>query len=189
MNMRSYLSDEQLLRQLLKVRKKDLKGSTVKEMVDGLTSGPNQDERFWLVREICQRYGEIRFRQGETYINSAQVFSNFGVRLGTAFQELFFSLILDNKHRVVSEQLISMGTLNQSLVHPREVFVSAIELRATAILVVHNHPAGDPKPSIQDIDITKRLVEVGKIIGINVIDHVIIGQGTYFSFMDEGIMP
>jgi DNA repair protein RadC len=93
------------------------------------------------------------------------------------------------KHRVVSKQLISMGTLNRSLVHPREVFVSAIELRATAILVVHNHPSGDPKPSVQDIDITKRLVEVGKIIGINVIYHVIIGQGTYFSFMDEGIMP
>ncbi|MBT4285856.1 MAG: JAB domain-containing protein, partial [Deltaproteobacteria bacterium] len=86
-------------------------------------------------------------------------------------------------------QVISIGILNKSLVHPREVFVPALERRAAAIVLCHCHPSGDPKPSTQDKEITKRLVEVGKLIGINVLDHLIIGDNGYYSFVDEDVMP
>ena len=84
--------------------------------------------------------------------------------------------------------MITMGTLNQSLIHPREIFAPAIELRAASVILIHSHPSGDTKPSQQDIEITKRLSEVGEIMGIKVMDHVIIGDD-YFSFVDDGIMP
>ncbi len=109
-------------------------------------------------------------------------------RLKHAQQEEFHVLILDNKHRVILEQLISKGTLTQSLIHPRECFAPAISLRAAAIILVHNHPSLDPKPSQQDIEITKRLSEVDVLVGIKVLDHVIVGDN-YFSFADDGMMP
>jgi proteasome lid subunit RPN8/RPN11 len=120
--------------------------------------------------------------------NSLDIYHQLRDELSSAVQESFYTLILDNKHRRISLQHISKGTINQSLVHPREVFAPAIQLRATSVVLLHNHPSGDPHPSAQDIDITKRLIEVGQIVGIKVIDHVIVGQDAYFSFMDEGIL-
>ena len=104
-------------------------------------------------------------------------------------QESFFILILDNKHRTIKLQKISQGILNKSLVHPREVFAPAIQLRAAAIILIHNHPSGDPTPSTADINITRRLVQVGEIVGISVLDHVIIGKSSFYSFVDEDRMP
>ena len=182
----NFLSDTELIRRLLKVRKRDLKGSNVREMIDGLTG---ENEKIGLVREICQRYGETRLQAGNSFSASVQVFDHFKVRLGSVYQEMFFTLILDNKHRLIEERLITVGTLNQSLVHPREIFAPAIEKRAAAIICIHNHPSGDPKPSQQDIQITKQLVDVGNLVGIRPLDHIIVGTDTYYSFMDESIMP
>jgi DNA repair protein RadC len=181
----NFLSDGELLQRLLKDTDLELRGSSVKEM---LNSPQSDSERLWLVREICVRYGENRIQRGDVFNRSQQVFDHFGIRLGNAHQEMFFTLVLDNKHRLISEVLISMGTLNQSLVHAREVFAPAIEQRAAAIILVHNHPSGDPQPSTQDINITKRLVEVGELVGIKVLDHIVIGQDKYFSFVDEDLM-
>ena len=144
------------------------------------------DERVDLVREIAARYGEKRIL-GQSFNSAKQVYEHFKIRLGTARQEEFHVLILDNKHRVIHEKMITLGTLNQSLIHPREIFAPAIELRAASIILVHSHPSGDVRPSNQDIEITKRLSEVGKLVGISVLDHVIIGDD-YFSFVDDGIM-
>ena len=145
------------------------------------------DERVDLVREIAARYGEKRIL-GQSFNSAKQVYEHFRIRLGTARQEQFHVLILDNKHRVIEEKMITMGTLNQSLIHPREIFAPAIELRAASVILIHSHPSGDTKPSQQDIEITKRLSEVGEIMGIKVMDHVIIGDG-YFSFVDQEMMP
>lgn len=103
-------------------------------------------------------------------------------------QEAFFTLILDNRYRQIHCGEVTRGILNRSLIHPREVFSPAIQLRAAAVILVHNHPSGDPQPSTQDIEITKRLAEAGKIVGIEVVDHVIIGEETYFSFVDEALL-
>lgn len=90
-------------------------------------------------------------------------------------REVFVVLLLDVRNRLIRAEVISVGTLTASLVHPREVFASAITRRAASIVVAHNHPSGDPSPSEEDIALTNRLTEVGRILGIEVLDHVILG--------------
>lgn len=103
-------------------------------------------------------------------------------------QEYFISLTLDGASNLIQKRTVFIGTLNHSIVHPREIFADAITDRAAGIIFVHNHPSDDPDPSKQDIEITKRLVEVGKIVGIEVIDHIIIGKDGYLSFQTENIL-
>ncbi len=103
-------------------------------------------------------------------------------------KEVFIALHLDGKNRIVCFDRVSVGSLNQSIVHPREVFKSAILSSAAALILVHNHPTGDPVPSAEDVAITKRLSEVGELIGIRVLDHVIVGDGQYSSFVERGIL-
>lgn len=100
-------------------------------------------------------------------------------------QEHFFVLLLDAKDRVIGNRVIFKGSLHASIVHPREVFKEALKVSAASIIVGHNHPSGDPRPSREDIEVTKRLVEVGKIMGIDVLDHIIVGDANkYCSFKD-----
>lgn len=103
-------------------------------------------------------------------------------------QEIFKIILLDTKNRVINVENITTGTLNASLVHPREVFVKAIKQHAAAIILVHNHPSGDPEPSQEDKSITKRLVEAGELLGISVLDHIIIGRGEFLSFKQEKLI-
>lgn len=103
-------------------------------------------------------------------------------------QEHFKVLLLDTKNQVISIEEISKGTLNISIVHPRDVFKAAVRRNANSLILVHNHPSGDPTPSIEDKKLTKRLVEAGRIIGIPVLDHIVIGFDRYISFMREGLI-
>ena len=102
-------------------------------------------------------------------------------------QEQFIIVLLDNKHRYLAEEDVTIG-LNKSLVHPQEVFASAIEHRAAALICFHNHPCGDPEPLREDYQITQRMVEVGKLVGIPVLDHVIVGGDNYASFAEKGLL-
>lgn len=97
-------------------------------------------------------------------------------------KEYLVALYLNARNRVIKQQTISVGTLTASLIHPREVFAPAIQNHAAQLILVHNHPSGDVEPSLEDIHITERLVEVGNILGIKVIDHVILAQNNFFSF-------
>lgn len=99
-------------------------------------------------------------------------------------QEVFGILILNTKNKIVAVHEISRGTLNSSSVHPREVFKPAVLHNAAAIICFHNHPSGDPEPSRDDIEVTKRLVEAGKIMGIEVLDHIIVGEDRYVSLKE-----
>ncbi len=100
-------------------------------------------------------------------------------------KEYFNILLLNTKHELISIENISIGSLNASIVHPREVFQRAIKRSSSSIILVHNHPSGDPSPSNEDIKITKRLQEAGSIVGIEVLDHIIIGDGTYCSLKER----
>lgn len=101
-------------------------------------------------------------------------------------KEMFIEFCLNTKNQIIREDTISIGSLNANIVHPREVFKTALAESAAHIIVAHNHPSGDPTPSKEDIEITKKLREAGKIIGIEVLDHVIIGDGKHFSMKEAG---
>ena len=103
-------------------------------------------------------------------------------------KEHFKSVLLNTKGDVISCDDISVGELSATVVHPREVFNMAVKKSAAAVIFVHNHPSGDPSPSQEDIDTTYRLVEAGKILGIKVLDHIIIGDGKYESLRGRGII-
>ncbi|HWN81698.1 MAG TPA: DNA repair protein RadC [Candidatus Udaeobacter sp.] len=108
--------------------------------------------------------------------------------LELAQREHFVAFLLDARNRVLARETISVGTLSASLVHPREVFAPAIERRAAAIIVVHNHPSGDPEPSADDLALTRRLTQAGILVGIEVLDHLVIGHGSYVSLKSRGLM-
>lgn len=103
-------------------------------------------------------------------------------------KEYFKVLLLNTKNEIIMIENVSVGCLNSSVVHPREVFCTAIKKSACSMIAVHNHPSGNPTPSQADIDITKRLVEVGELLGIQVLDHLIIGDGTYISLKESMLM-
>ena len=104
--------------------------------------------------------------------------------IGRQDKEHFMVIHLDTRNRVIKYETISIGTLNSSLIHPREVFKSAIKDSANTLIIVHNHPSGDPTPSEEDKEITQNIFKAGKLLSINVLDHVIIGDGTYHSLKD-----
>lgn len=103
-------------------------------------------------------------------------------------KEHFVCLFLNTKNHVIAQETLSMGSLNASIVHPREVFRAAIRRSSASIICVHNHPSGDPSPSPEDVEITNRLVEAGKIVGIDVLDHLIIGDQNFVSLKEQGLM-
>ena len=106
-------------------------------------------------------------------------------RLRYAVKEQFIVILLNGKNKVVGTEIISEGSLSSSVVHPREVYASALLHHAAAIMVAHNHPSGDPKPSDEDREITSLLSQSGKVLGIPLVDHIVIGDGTYYSFLEN----
>ena len=102
-------------------------------------------------------------------------------------REQFQVMMLNHKKAVLGIETVSIGTLNSSLVHPREVFKQAIKRSASTVILAHNHPSGNCEPSEQDLQVTSRLKEVGQIVGIEVIDHIIIGEDSYYSFRENNI--
>jgi DNA repair protein RadC len=101
-------------------------------------------------------------------------------------REHFFVVMLDTKNRFVGQHLVSIGSVSAAIVHPREVLKAVILTSAAAVLFVHNHPSGDPTPSKEDLEITRRLREVCDLLGVRAMDHVIVGDGRYVSFVDDG---
>ncbi len=101
-------------------------------------------------------------------------------------KEFFIALYLNTKNGILKQEVISVGSLNANIVHPREVFRTACMVSASSIIVAHNHPSGDPTPSREDIELTKKLSEAGKMIGIELLDHVIIGYDRNYGFKESG---
>ncbi|HWI47283.1 MAG TPA: DNA repair protein RadC, partial [Rummeliibacillus sp.] len=108
--------------------------------------------------------------------------------MSSLLQENFVTLFLNVKNQIIHQQTIFIGSLNASIVHPREIFREAVKRSAASIICAHNHPSGNPSPSPEDIDVTKRLQEAGLIIGIELLDHVIIGDHQFISLKEKGYM-
>jgi DNA repair protein RadC len=150
--------------------------------------GPAKIAQIKACLEIAKRFGNRKWEAGQPLRSSEDVFRHFRDNLEKEKRELFYVVLLNNKNRKMREVKVSEGSLTASLVHPREVYNPVIRESAAAVIFVHNHPSGDPAPSQEDIEITRRLKEVGEVMGVRVLDHVVIGHDRYFSFSDRGML-
>jgi DNA repair protein RadC len=138
--------------------------------------------------ELARRLASFREKEKITINSPKDVFRLVGPELQALTQEVVKVLSLDSRNRLISCDLIFKGSLDTNIIHPREIFKKALENFASSIILVHNHPSGDPEPSNLDIKITRRIVKAGEILGIKVQDHVIIGDGCYTSFKERKLI-
>ena len=142
--------------------------------------------RYRITRVAEPRSEWTAYRQ---YANSQEAYNAFRDEMCALDREHFIAITLDPKNRTIGHHTVSIGSLSGSIVHPREVYKAAILDGAASILFLHNHPSGDPAPSREDRECTDRLCHAGKILGIRVLDHIVIGDQDYFSFADSGLLP
>ncbi|WP_283246416.1 DNA repair protein RadC [Paenibacillus sp. Marseille-Q4541] len=138
--------------------------------------------------ELGQRLAQARLPVKPTIRNPRDAAELLMEQLRYLQKEHFVCLFLNTKNHVIAQETLSMGSLNASIVHPREVFRAAIKCSSASIVCAHNHPSGDPTPSPEDIQLTRRLLEAGEIVGIEVLDHVIIGDGKFVSLKEQGFI-
>lgn len=137
--------------------------------------------------ELGRRYQKPNLA-GASFCSSQDVAEYYRPRMKDVKQEEFRCAILDTKNKIVKDVKVTTGTLNASLVHPRDTFKAAVRESAAAVIFIHNHPSGDTRPSQEDILLTKRLIQAGDVLGIQVLDHIIIGDAGHFSFRDNGMI-
>ena len=152
--------------------------------VDGI--GVKNSFGLKLINAVSDRYLEKKLINKSPVNNSKELFDYLYHSIRDKTREHFKIIFLDSKNRVISTETHSKGTLNASSVYPREVVDSALKHKAAALIFAHNHPSGDPKPSPEDIAITRQLVFSGKVMGITIHEHIIIGDNCYYSFADQG---
>jgi len=147
--------------------------------------GPTKSSKLCAAFELSRRLLSKKPPAGYRVLSSRNVFDFLNGKLTGQKKELFYTILLNGKNKILKYELISLGSLTSSIVHPRESFLPAIKYSAAAVIFAHNHPSGDPTPSQEDKLITRRLFEAGEILGIKVLDHVIIGDNNYYSFADN----
>ncbi len=147
--------------------------------------GPAKGASLAAAFELGRRSFGSALKRGARIQSPRDVQRHFQGRLREWRRESFHVVLLDGRHRLMAVEAISLGTLTASLVHPREVFRDAIRRAAAAVLLVHNHPSGDPSPSQEDRVVTRRLEAAGELLGIRVLDHVIVAEDGYFSFREQ----
>jgi DNA repair protein RadC len=167
---------------------RSLAAATIGEICRIKGTGPAKATAIMASLEIGARLNTNRLASGERFTSPEQIYQHFHYSFRDRKKEYFIVLLLDGKNRIIREVQISEGSLNQSIVHPREVFNPAIRDSAAAMILVHNHPSGDPAPSREDREITRRLKEAGELLGVAVLDHIIIGDGSFISFCSQGLL-
>lgn len=202
------LSNEELLSILLKTGTKDysvkelsnvllkqmgslknLKNTTYENLIGIKGIGDAKACLLLAALELGSRVNrELEQIKGIKIRNSEDIFKYYQGKLMHKEQEHFYCLYLNTNKRVIEEKLLFIGTINYSVIHPREIFKGAYLTSASAIVCVHNHPTGNVMPSKEDIEMTNRLIEVGALLGIKVVDHIIIGKNTYYSMFENAII-
>ena len=167
---------------------KDLTDTSPEELMHISGVGKSKACALAAVGELVKRAGAPRYEERIEVSCASEAAGLFMDSLRFERKEHFKTLLLDTKGRVIHIDEVSIGDLTMAPVHPREVFRGAIKRSAASIILVHNHPSGDPTPSSADMVLTERLVSAGKLIGISVHDHIIIGDGEYYSFAGMGLM-
>ncbi|PLY02964.1 MAG: hypothetical protein C0624_07285 [Desulfuromonas sp.] len=150
--------------------------------------GPAKAAEIQATFELARRLAAVDLHPGTQLRSAADVFYHLQPRLASLKKERFLVLLLDCKHRVLREVIISEGSLTASIVHPREVFSPVIRESAAAVILAHNHPSGDPSPSREDLVLTQRLRQAGELMGVQILDHVIIGHQHYASLAEMNLL-
>jgi DNA repair protein RadC len=166
-----------------------LPGAAVGERGRVAGVGPAVAARIAAAVELGRRMAREAAAERTRIRGPRDVHAWFGPSLRSLMQEEFRILLLTAQHAVLRDVVVTRGILDASVVHPREVFRQAIVEHAAALILVHNHPSGDPTPSAEDRLVTRQLVEAGAVLGIPVLDHVIVGDGRYISFAEAGLLP
>ena len=148
--------------------------------------GPAKATELLVLSELARRMNKKNKRVKVRYTTPKIIYENNKDLFEGLMQEYFYCIYLNSKKEIIERKLLFMGTLNKSVVHPREVFKEAYRLSASSIVCLHNHPSGDSTPSIEDVILTDSLVEIGKINGIPIVDHLIITENGYYSFYEDG---
>lgn len=138
--------------------------------------------------ELGRRLASFKDLKKPQITNAKDIAELFIPEMGILEKEHFKGIYLDSKRRIIKQETIFIGSLNESVVHPREIFKIALEESSAAIILLHNHPSGDPNPSSFDIEMTNELIKVGNILGIEVLDHIIIGGKKYISLREKGLI-
>jgi DNA repair protein RadC len=165
---------------------KNIENASPKEFAPFKGMGKAKVAQIKAAFELGRRLLDEPHKRGPVFSSGYDVYKYFHRHFKNLKKETFQCAMLDTKNRLLKDRRISEGTLTNSLIHPREAFRDAIKESAASVIFVHNHPSGDTSPSREDILITERLVKTGEIIGINVLDHIIIGDETYTSMMEKG---
>ncbi|MBU0517643.1 DNA repair protein RadC [bacterium] len=158
---------------------------SVRRLMDTLGIGPQKACQIVAAFELGRRFFDEPHSKSPMVLGADDAYE-YLKEMASLKREHFRGLYLNTRGRLIRDELISIGTLNMSVVHPREVFRPAVEFSAAAIILAHNHPSGDPTPSEEDLSITRQIVEAGKIMGIEIFDHIIIGEAGYVSLHREG---
>lgn len=165
-----------------------LTGCSVEELSDIKGMGPAKASRLLAALELGGRIATTQRSKKSKIESTSDVVRIFMEKMRYHKKEHFNALLLNAKGEILAVENIAVGDLSSSIVHPREAFLAAVKRSAAAVIFIHNHPSGNPKPSPQDIDVTRRLCETGKILGIHVLDHIIIGDGVYISMKEKNII-
>lgn len=150
--------------------------------------GPNNAFGIKLFQDIATRYKKEQLASNIILDNPKVVFEYLQNIIGREEKEHFIMLTLNSRNHLINVNQISIGTINASLIHPREVFEPALRQLAAQIIIAHNHPSGDPEPSTEDVAITNRLLEVARLMNIDLVDHVIVTSNRYFSLKEKGLL-
>lgn len=166
----------------------ELKNATMQEMMTVKGIGQAKAVQLLAAVELGKRLSQQKTNEKFTIRSPKDAATYLMPEMASLTQEHFVTLFLNVKNQILHKQTIFIGSLNASIVHPREIFREAVKRSAASIICAHNHPSGNPSPSTEDIDVTKRLMEAGRLMGIELLDHVIIGDHQFISLKEKGYM-
>lgn len=167
---------------------RNLPNLTLEDLEENRGIGPAKAVMVKAALELGSRLATTPRSDGDSITTPGQAAGLFMEELRYKNKEYFKILLLNTKNHVISREEISVGSLSASIVHPREIFNIPLRKSAASVILFHNHPSGDPSPSQEDLAVTRRLVDAGNLLGITVRDHIIIGDGCFFSFREKGLL-
>ncbi len=166
----------------------NLHALTLEEMMEIPGIGRVKAMQLKCITELCRRMSELTYRRRIQILEPKTLADYYMERLRHEERECLLVVLFDTKSRVLGDALLTVGTVNSSLISPREIFLKALQYKAVQIIILHNHPSGDPSPSKEDLSVTQRISQCGELLGILLIDHIIIGDGNFCSLRESGWM-